>query len=154
MLQAPNLCRDVEGNQEIKTYSSHISPKSPFLSHHTTRYHGHPGILQGGQQHPSAGPGGKYLSKQVYSFTPKQTPFPATPNHNIALKYEHWKATTVLGKEGYSSQHSTYHFCLLPAFQAKSNNHKKEKPLEFDKAFQFRRNQGKVPGKGRETTFF
>lgn len=135
------------GNQELL-----ISSFQPFFSHHTTGYHPHPGILQGGQQHPREGPGG--LPKQADVFVQSQADsLPCHPNQNSALKYGHWKASTVLARGGYGSQHSTNCFCWLPAFQAKSNNHKKEKPLTFDKAFQFERGQEKVPGKGRETTF-
>lgn len=86
-------------------------------------------------------------------FNPKQTPCPATPTRTLH-SHGHWKASTVLGRGGYGSQHSTKYFCWLPAFQAKSNNHKKEKPVTFDKAFQFERGQEKVPGKRLETTFF
>lgn len=103
-----------------------ISARSPFFSHHTTGYHPHPGILQGGQQHLREGPGG--LPKRADVLVHSQADsLPCHPNQNTALKYGHWKASTVLGRGGYGSQHSTNCFCWLPAVQAKSNNHKKKK---------------------------
>lgn len=94
------------------------------------------------------------LNKQMYLFSPKQTPCPATPIRALHSNTDTGKHPLFWGERGYGSQHNTNCFCWPPAFQAKSNNHKKEKPLTFDKAVQFERGQEKVPGKGRETTFF
>lgn len=126
VLEVPNLSWEMEGYQGIKICSSHHFSQITLLHHHTTGYHPHPGILQGGQQHPRAGPGG--LPKQADVFVHSQgDSLPCHPNQNTALKYGHWKASTVLGRGDYGSQHSTNCFCWLPAFQAKSNNNKKSK---------------------------
>lgn len=94
------------GTREPRLAHLIISATSPFLSHHTTGYHPHPGILQGGQQHPREGPGG--LPKQADVVVQSQADsLPCHPNQSTALKYGHWKASSVLGSAGLwqSAQH-------------------------------------------------
>lgn len=153
VLEVPNLSWEMEGYQGIKICSSHHFSQITLLHHHTTGYHPHPGILQGGQQHPRAGPGS--LPKQAdYLSTPKETPCPVTPTRTLHSNMDTGKHPLFWGEGIMAVSTAQTAFVGFLPFKPKATITKNQKPLTFDKAFKFERGQEKVPRKGRETTFF
>lgn len=94
------------------------------------------------------------LNKQMYLFTAKQTPCPATPTRTLHSNMDTGKHPLFWGEGVMAVSIAQTAFVGFLPFKPKATITKKEKPLTFDKAFQFERGQEKVPGKGRETTFF
>lgn len=94
------------------------------------------------------------LNKQIYLFTPKQTPCPATPTRTLHSNMDTRKHPLFWGEGVMAVSTAQTAFVGFLPFKPKATITKNQKPLTFDKAFKFERGQEKVPRKGRETTFF